>query len=85
MAIHHIVGGPFLKGTWEQALLGYQRILTRPPHLITIVREPIQHFLSCFYFFWKPDYGAKSSPWPTARHSHPSWRLVNIIRKSIAY
>ena len=57
MAIHHIVGGPFLKGTWEQASLGYQRILKRPPHLITIVREPVQHYLSCFYFFWLPDYG----------------------------
>ena len=58
IVLHHISGGPFLRLDWASFRAGYFHILRgQRAHLVTIVREPVEHYLSCFHFFWKPDYG----------------------------
>ncbi|CAN0386062.1 unnamed protein product, partial [Discosporangium mesarthrocarpum] len=56
---YHYAWNGFYKGTWQQAEENYGRIMADPDNInfVTVLREPVTHFLSYYYYFIQPSNG----------------------------
>lgn len=55
MHYHHSWDG-FYAGTWETAARAYKSIMrdTSNINLVTVLREPVSHYLSYYYYYMQP-------------------------------
>lgn len=55
MHYHHAWNG-FYSGTWEEAKTKYSQIMsdTEDVNYVTVLREPVSHYLSYYYYFLNP-------------------------------
>ena len=55
MHYHHAWNG-FYSGTWDQAKAKYSKIMSdqEDVNYVTVLREPIAHYLSYYYYFLNP-------------------------------
>ena len=55
MHYHHAWNG-FYSGTWEEARSKYTTIMSdeEAVNFVTVLREPIAHYLSYYYYFLNP-------------------------------
>lgn len=60
MHYHHAWDG-FYGGEWNQARSAYQKIMRDPTavNLVTVMREPVAHYLSYYYYFLQPQIGVR--------------------------
>ncbi|CAN0338893.1 unnamed protein product [Pylaiella littoralis] len=58
MHYHHAWDG-FYEGRWEEANAAYRKIMRNPSDVkfVTVVREPVSHYLSYYYYFLQPEIG----------------------------
>lgn len=55
MHYHHAWNG-FYSGTWDQAKDKYSKIMSDKADVnyVTVLREPVAHYLSYYYYFLNP-------------------------------
>ena len=55
MHYHHAWNG-FYSGTWDQAKAQYSKIMSDKEEVnyVTVLREPVAHYLSYYYYFLNP-------------------------------
>lgn len=58
MHYHHAWDG-FYEGRWDEAKAAYRKIMRDPSNmkLVTVMREPVSHYLSYYYYFLQPEMG----------------------------
>eukprot|EP00752_Nemacystus_decipiens_P002360 g2229.t2 len=58
MHYHHAWDG-FYEGRWDKAKAAYRKIMRDPSNmkLVTVMREPVSHYLSYYYYFLQPEVG----------------------------
>ena len=58
MHYHHAWDG-FYEGRWDEAKAAYRKLMRDPSNmkLVTVMREPVSHYLSYFYYFLQPEMG----------------------------
>ena len=58
MHYHHAWDG-FYDGGWGEAKAAYRKIMREPSdvRLVTVMREPVGHYLSYYYYFLQPETG----------------------------
>lgn len=58
MHYHHAWDG-FYEGRWDEAKTAYRKIMRDPSNikLVTVMREPVSHYLSYYYYFLQPETG----------------------------
>ena len=56
MHYHHAWNG-FYSGTWDEARSKYTKIMSdqEAVNFVTVLREPIAHYLSYYYYFLNSD------------------------------
>ncbi|CAM9393223.1 unnamed protein product, partial [Choristocarpus tenellus] len=56
---YHYAWNGYYKGTWAEAEESYAQIMTDPSRInfVTVLREPVSHFLSYYYYFIQPSNG----------------------------
>lgn len=61
MHYHHAWNG-FYSGTWDQAKRKYSNIMSdqEAVNFVTVLREPVAHYLSYYYYFLNPVNGVRS-------------------------
>lgn len=60
MHYHHAWDG-FYDGGWGDAKAAYRKIMREPSDvkLVTVMREPVGHYLSYYYYFLQPETGVR--------------------------
>ncbi len=60
MHYHHAWDG-FYEGRWADAKAAYKKILRDPSvvKLVTVMREPVSHYMSYYYYFLQPETGVR--------------------------
>ncbi|CAM9178607.1 unnamed protein product [Ectocarpus sp. 12 AP-2014] len=58
MHYHHAWDG-FYEGSWAEAKAAYKKIMRDPTkvNLVTVMREPVAHYMSYYYYFLQPETG----------------------------
>eukprot|EP00903_Cladosiphon_okamuranus_P016984 g15656.t1 len=58
MHYHHAWDG-FYEGRWDEAKDAYRKIMRDPSNirLVTVMREPVSHYMSYYYYFLQPETG----------------------------
>ncbi|CAM9634401.1 unnamed protein product, partial [Ectocarpus sp. 8 AP-2014] len=58
MHYHHAWDG-FYEGGWAEAKAAYKKIMRDPTkvNLVTVMREPVAHYMSYYYYFLQPETG----------------------------
>eukprot|EP00054_Salpingoeca_dolichothecata_P005036 m.32864 g.32864 ORF g.32864 m.32864 type:complete len:414 (-) comp15083_c0_seq1:91-1332(-) len=54
ISLQHLSGTCCLEGSFEQLMKFYKQQLGPSVQVVTIIRQPVQHFLSWFYFYQEP-------------------------------
>lgn len=60
MHYHHAWDG-FYEGRWGDAKAAYKKIMRDPSvvNLVTVMREPVSHYMSYYYYFLQPEMGVR--------------------------
>lgn len=60
MHYHHAWDG-FYEGRWADAKAAYKKIMRDPSvmKLVTVMREPVSHYMSYYYYFLQPETGVR--------------------------
>lgn len=61
MHYHHAWDG-FYEGGWAEAKAAYKKIMRDPMkvNFVTVMREPVAHYMSYYYYFLQPETGVGS-------------------------
>lgn len=59
---YHFSWDGFFEGSWRQAKNAYLKIMRDPSNmkLVTVLREPVSHYLSYYYYFLQPETRVRS-------------------------
>lgn len=83
---YHYVWDGYLRSTWEEAKEHFEDIMVQPgadaaggvgragggdgTRFVTVLRDPVEHWLSYFYFYYEPEMKAS----PTSQHTQSTNR-----------
>lgn len=83
MHYHHAWDG-FYDGGWGEAKAAYRKIMREPSDvkLVTVMREPVGHYLSYYYYFLQPETGVGFLG--TRLRSHAAIR-IHFLRRAHTY
>lgn len=64
---YHYAWDGYYKGSWGEAKAMYQAIMRDPTDvkLVTVLREPVAHYLSYYYYYLQPDSGVSEITAPS--------------------
>ncbi|CAM9856161.1 unnamed protein product, partial [Ectocarpus sp. 13 AM-2016] len=85
MHYHHAWDG-FYEGSWAEAKAAYKKIMQDPTkvNLVTVMREPVAHYMSYYYYFLQPETGLSIAEYfeLSAKPGDPRYRGVFQRRRA---